>query len=64
MDASLRLLVVMGLMTEDQARDADAFADGLADQIVAGESTLEEAERLAGERAIADAKAFSKARQG
>jgi len=62
LDLLLRAAVASGLMTEAQARDVDAFADGLARRILDGELTEAEAHALAAAQAITDAKAQKRGR--
>lgn len=54
LDPALRAAIRAGLMTEAQARDVDAFADGIVARIRAGEMTEEEASSLAVKQGIAD----------
>lgn len=57
LDAAVRA----GLIPRDFAEAADAFAEELATKVCAGELTVEEANRLAEQRALTDA-AAAKAR--
>lgn len=57
LDPRLRAAIRQGLMTEAQARDVDALADGLAQQIIDGDLTVEEAGRRAAEQGARDAMA-------
>lgn len=49
-------------MTEAQARDVDALADGLATRLGAGELTEAQANEIAGATAVRDGLAFNRAR--
>lgn len=63
LDPRLRLMVQCGLMTEQQARDVDAFADGLCARIAAGELTVEEAGALAAKQGTEDAVRYKRGRK-
>ncbi len=64
LEPNLRHVVALGLMTPEQAFDADAFADGLAARVSSGELTLEEAVTLAAKQGAADGQAFKRAKGG
>lgn len=59
---SLRFAIESGIMSTGQARDLDAFADGLVARERAGELTHEQALELAGAAAVRDGEAFNRAR--
>lgn len=63
LDPLLQWAVRSGLMTEAQARDVDAFADGVVQRKRAGELSAEEADRLVVRRAYSDAVAFNRGRK-
>ncbi len=63
LDPWLRAAVRAGLMTEQQALDADAFGDGLVQRVKDGELTIEQAEALAAKQGTADALAVNRARE-
>lgn len=62
----LETAIAAGIITEGQARDADAYADRLASQIVSGELTIEQARAQADRDATRDGEAIrrSRARRG
>ncbi len=62
LDPNLRLAVSLGLMTPEQAFDADAFADGLTARVASGELTENEAAELAAKQGEADGQAFQRAK--
>lgn len=62
LDPLLRWAVDQGLITEAQALDVDAMADGLASRVVEGELSVTEAGELAGKQGISDAIARKRGR--
>ena len=58
----LARVVARGLMSEAQARDVDAFADGVLERVRSGEITREQGDELVQAQAIRDALAFKRAR--
>lgn len=64
LDPNLRLAVAIGLLTPEQAFDADAFADGLTARVASGELTEDEAVELAAKQGAADGEAFKRAKGG
>jgi hypothetical protein len=62
LDPLLQQAIAAGVMTEAQARDVDALADGLCARGRAGEITEEQAHQLAREAAQRDGEAFNRAR--
>lgn len=59
---TLRFVIESGIMSEGQARDLDAFADGVLARGRAGELTEEQASELVIETAIRDGLAVNRAR--
>jgi hypothetical protein len=59
---SLRFAIESGIMSEGQARDVDATADGLVARMRAGEITEEQGLELAGAAAVRDGQAVNRAR--
>jgi hypothetical protein len=62
LDPILQGAIASGIMTEAQARDLDAFADGLVARGRAGELTEEQASELARAAAQRDGEAVNRAR--
>jgi hypothetical protein len=58
----LRFAIESGIMSEGQARDLDAFGDGIDARLRAGELTEEQAQALTEATAIRDAQAVNRAR--
>ena len=62
LDPLLQRAIAAGVMTEAQARDVDAFADGVVARVAAGELTEEQGDELVARRATSDAHAELRAR--
>src|SRR5262245_32466853 len=62
LDPVLEWAIGRGVMSHGQARDLDAFADGLAARVRDGEITEEEGDDLAHAQAVRDAQAVLRAR--
>jgi len=62
LDPLLQRAMALGVMSEAQARDVDAFADGLCARGRAGEITEEQAHELARAAAQRDGEAVNRAR--
>ena len=58
----LARVVARGLMSEAQARDVDAFADGVLARVRCGEITRQQGDDLVMAQAVSDALAFKRAR--
>lgn len=63
LDPLLRELVQQGFLTEAQALDVDALADGLADRVRTGELTVDAAGEFAAKQGAADALAWRRKRK-
>lgn len=59
----LERAVAAGVLTEAQARDVDALADGLASRVTSGELTQEQCDELARDAAQRDGAAVRRARK-
>lgn len=62
LDPILQWAIANGAMSEAQARDCDAFADGVVARMREGELTEEQAAELVAATAIRDAQAVNRAR--
>jgi hypothetical protein len=62
LDPLLQRAIAAGVMSEAQARDVDALADGITARLLAGEITEEQAQALAEWAAVRDGQAVNRAR--
>ena len=62
LDPLLRAAIRSGAMTEAEARDVDAFADGIVARVREGQLTVEQAAELARRQGTQDALARNRAR--
>lgn len=59
---TLQFAIASGIVSEGQARDVDAFGDGLADRVISGELTLAQAGEITSAAAVRDGQAVNRAR--